>query len=134
MPGKVRSLDRARICLSGSVLEHVSNLARLAGVSCSDIVNYVLSEVLTGDTRPEALPGAAPPATGRASRRARPADVIPITRNHRPPARMELAELRRRAAGVREHARAARARAADACRAAGRARERAGALLDIVLV
>jgi hypothetical protein len=132
MPGKVRSLDRARIYLSGPVLGHVSNLARLAGVTCSDIVNYVLTEVLTGETQAEALPGAVPPAPGRTGRRARPADVIPITRK-RPPARLELAELRQRADGAREHARAARARAADACRAASQARERAGALLDLVL-
>jgi hypothetical protein len=45
---------------------------------------------------------------------------------------MEMADLRRRAAGAREHAREARARAVDACHAATRARNTAAAALAAV--
>jgi hypothetical protein len=145
MPGKVRPIDRARIRLTGPLLDKVAYLARLAGVTASDIVNYVLGEVLTDDAQPEAQPEApptptqappaprqAPPAPRRGTRRTGPADVIPISRRQpaRVPARMEMAELRHRAVDAREHARAARARATDACVAAARARDRAMAALQ----
>jgi hypothetical protein len=136
MPAKVSPLDRARVRLSGPIVDKVSHLARLAGVTSSDIVNYVLSEVLTDDG-PEAPPADAPPATPmphRVRRRREPAAVIPITRGQQAPApvRMTLEELRRRADGVCEHARAARAMAAEACLAAARARDRATASLQTV--
>jgi hypothetical protein len=131
MPDKIRQLDRARIHLSGAVLDQVTNLARLAGVTCSDIVNYVLSEVLADDAQPEVPDAARSRIPGRTRRRTRPADVIPISRRERAgtPASMTMSDLRRRAAGTREHARQVRARAVSACQAAGRARERASAIL-----
>lgn len=58
MPGKVRPLDRHYVRLTDHALAHVEHLARLAGVSPSDVINYVVSEVfesgLPGDGREEA--------------------------------------------------------------------------------
>jgi hypothetical protein len=58
VPGKVRPLDRHYVRLTDHALAHVEHLARLAGVSPSDVINYVVSEVfesgLPGDGREEA--------------------------------------------------------------------------------
>jgi hypothetical protein len=83
MPGHVRSLDRRRIRLNEPLLAHVEYLARLAGVSPDDIVNFVLTEVLEVGDPPLSMPAAArrPPR-----RPDRPADIIPIV-SHRASAR-----------------------------------------------
>lgn len=141
MPGRVRSLDRRRIRLNDALQAHIEYLARLAGVSPDDIVNFVLSEVLEIDEPSQPAPGAARRPTPRPSH---PADVIPITRRRVPPGKplavspdplpaldlRDASYLRRQAAEARLHARAARAHAADVCHAAKGARSRADQALQ----
>jgi hypothetical protein len=137
MPGKVRLIDRG-IHLSGPVRAQVEYLARLAGVAPSEIVNFVLTEVFSGEDGESLLPEGVPadPLRRRAfeSQRQRgPADVIPIQRHRRataPASRVpgdyyDHAYLRRQAASLRQTAHAARARAAEVCKLARGARTRA---------
>jgi hypothetical protein len=92
MPGKIRTFDRRFIRLSDTNLASVEHLARLAGVTPSDVVDFVLTEVLEGaclaDHELTERPGL--PITPHVPHRAkaparpcrRPADVIPIDRRH----------------------------------------------------
>ena len=89
MLGKARPLDRRLIRLSDTMLGKVEHLARLAGVSPSDVVEFVLIEVFDGDgfldpSPPdgrEADPSPRKPGASVPSRS--PADVISITRRRR---------------------------------------------------
>jgi hypothetical protein len=89
MPGRVRPQDQRLIRLSDTMLGKVEHLARLAGVSASDVVEFVLIEVFDGDgfldpsppdgreaDPPLRKPGASVPSRS-------PADVISITRRRR---------------------------------------------------
>ena len=71
MSSNVRRLQ-PEIRLSDRVLRPVERLARVAGVSASEIIEFFLVELLEGDVTPAASPG-------KAARRP-PAAVIPITR------------------------------------------------------
>ena len=133
MPGRVRRLDRHYVRLSSHTLAHVEHLARLAGVSSSDVIHYVLSEVFEGGLpaadRADVSP--TPPIAPAVPSRRRPAEVIPITRRHRveagraEPVIPDHAGLRERASEVRRLAREARERAAAARGRADSAQERA---------
>ena len=70
MPSNVRRLQPV-IQLSHRVLAPVERLARVAGVSASEIIESFLVELFEGDV--------APPPRSDGARRA-PAPVIPITR------------------------------------------------------
>jgi hypothetical protein len=118
MSARVHLIDRRYIRLSDPLRSHVEHLARLAGVTASDVVTFVLTEALEdgslrppapADVQPEPAPAPAPPR--------RRADVIPITRARRVESqrileRLDASYLRRQAADLRRVARAARARAA----------------------
>ncbi len=78
MAGKIRPLDHRPIRLSEPVRQTIDRLARLANVSPSEIVDFILSEVLEEAGLPEQLPDA-PPAAPHGCRSAGPAAVIPIT-------------------------------------------------------
>lgn len=127
------------------MLRRVDDLARMAGVSAHDVLNFVLSEVFEsgvlgsepGADPPEEFP-TAPVHRRQAPRSRRPADVIPITRRHRkalPETRifefLDLGYLRRQADEARRLARAARACAVEACGRANSARTRAGDLVQV---
>ena len=147
MPNRIRTLDRHYIRLNDTLLEHVDRLARMAGVSSSDVLHFVLSEVFEGglpassdDSGPVAEePPVVTPEPVLPRRRApvrRPADVIPITRKAlrgRPQPRLlqflDLPYLRRHAADLRRHAQNARACAMEACIRATDARGRAHGLV-----
>jgi hypothetical protein len=140
MPGRIREVGGRLVRLSDAMLARVEHLAKLANVTTSDVVNYVLSEVFEGEdqAQPEAV--AEPPRPVARRRRARgPADVIPITRSRCPlppaPGSIEflfgdLRYLRLQAADLRQSARQLRADAVDACGRAVRARHCAQDLLD----
>jgi hypothetical protein len=68
MPGRVRRLDRLYVRLSDQMLTHVDHLAHLAGVSASDVINYVLSEAFESghwDSRDEESVSAPAPMVPR---------------------------------------------------------------------
>jgi hypothetical protein len=139
MPARVRFLDGHHIRLEEPLRAKVENLARLAGVRPADIVNYVLGEVLTDDSELPSPEPPAPPAPSRVTPAPRaPADVIPIDRRRAPAPRaqggggLHCDDLRHQAAETRRLARLTRARAADACDSAGRARARAEETLQAV--
>jgi len=135
MPAKVRAIDHRYIRLNPSLLSHVEHLARLAGVTSSDVVTFVLTEAFEdgslrpsapADVQPEPAPFPTPPR--------RRADVIPITRARcggprGTLARLDASYLRRQAADLRQMARAVRERAARACHAADDARARSRSTL-----
>lgn len=134
MPGRVRRLDRHYVRLSSHTLAHVEHLARLAGVSSSDVINYVLSEVFEGGLPAADRAGVppTPPIAPAVSSRRRPAEVIPITRRHRveagraePVTIQDQADLRERASEARRLALGARERAAAARGRVDSAQERA---------
>ena len=80
MAGKIRPLDHRPIRLSEPVRQTIERLARLANVTPSEIVDFILSEVLEEAGLPEQLPDAPPAAAAtQGSRSAEPAAVIPIT-------------------------------------------------------
>jgi hypothetical protein len=139
MPGRIPKIGGRFVRLSEAMLARVEHLAKLANVSTSDVVNYVLAEVFEEETQspPEAV--AESPGANPSSRRSRPADVIPITRNRcpLPPPRGsiefllgDLEYLRLQAAELRRSAQRVRANAADACDRADRARHHAQDTLD----
>lgn len=69
MPTRIRRLDPG-LRLNDRVLAPVQRLARMAGVSPAEIIEFLLEEIFEGDV---ARPAAAAPARPRAA-------VIPITR------------------------------------------------------
>ena len=81
MPGKIRPLDHRPIRLSEPVRQTIERLARLANVTPSEIVDFILSEVLEEAGLPDPLPDVPPAASAtRGGRSAsEPAAVIPIT-------------------------------------------------------
>jgi hypothetical protein len=81
MAGKVRPLDQRPIRLSEPVRLTIERLARLANVTPSEIVDFILTEVLQEAGLPDPLPDAPPASTATRSdrRAAEPAAVIPIT-------------------------------------------------------
>ena len=83
MPTRIRRLD-AGLRLNDRVLAPVQRLARMAGVSPSDIVELLLEEIFEGEVAPPAAPPSRPRAT-----------IIPITRR----------ATVRRAGGQRRHPR-----------------------------
>jgi hypothetical protein len=136
MPGRIREVGGRFVRLSDTMLARVEHLAKLANVTASDVVNYVLAEVFEGleQVQPETVPEPSRPAGPRRQSRG-PAEVIPITRNRPPrgPIEFLLADLdylRLQAADLRRSARKVRARAADACGRATRARRDAQDALD----
>jgi hypothetical protein len=141
MRGRIREVSGRLVRLSEGMLARVEHLAKLANVTTSDVVNYVLTEVFEGEDRPQpeaAVPELPRPAPPRRQPRG-PADVIPITRNRCPVAPSprsiqlmfgDLDYLRLQAADSRKLARRARAYAADVCERASRARHRAQDALD----
>jgi hypothetical protein len=78
MAGKIRPLDHRPIRLSEPVRQTIERLARLANVTPSEIVDFILSEVLEEAGLPEQLPDT-PPAAASGGRNAGPAPVIPIS-------------------------------------------------------
>ena len=79
MAGKIRPLDHRPIRLSEPVRRTIERLARLANVTPSEIVDFILSEVLEEAGLPEPAPDPSPAAVRHGSRSAEPAAVIPIT-------------------------------------------------------
>jgi hypothetical protein len=81
MPGKIRPLDHRPIRLSEPVRQTIERLARLANVTPSEIVDFILTEVLEEAGLPEPLPDAPPPVPTlrRSKSPAGPASVVPIT-------------------------------------------------------
>src|SRR5262245_47170312 len=77
MSGKIRPIDHRPIRLSEPVRQTIERLARLANVTPSEIVDFILSEVLDEAGLPEQLPDA-PPAAAHGGRN-EPAPVIPIS-------------------------------------------------------
>jgi hypothetical protein len=76
MTGKIRPLDQRSIRLSEPVRQAIEQLARLANVTPSEIVDFILTEVL----QEAGLPGPVPADQDRpAARHSGPADVVPIT-------------------------------------------------------
>ena len=140
MAAKVRAIDRRYIRLSEPLQAHVEHLARLAGVTSSDVVTFVLTEAFEENRALERSPETppTPPPAPRPQRR--PADVIPL---RRPPVEksapgltralfyLDPWYLRRQAAEVRGVARAVRARAAMVCNAAGSARAKATNAIEL---
>jgi hypothetical protein len=121
MPSKIRRLQPS-LRLNERVLGPVRHLARMAGVSPAEIIEFLLEEIFEGEVAPLAPPVPAP-------RRAR-APVIPISRARAwTPRGFDLGALRRGAEVVRSRAQQARRHAAAACDAAGTARENAARLL-----
>jgi hypothetical protein len=126
MPSRIRRLQPV-IRLSERVLLPVQRLAHLAGVSCSEVIEFFLAELFEGEAVPEPAPAPrpAPPAPGR------PAAVIPIGRARRARAPSAVTPsgdsgwLLARSAELRERARQARDHAAAACERALRARDSA---------
>jgi hypothetical protein len=129
MPSKIRRLAPV-LRLNERVLGPVRYLARMAGVSPAEIIEFLLEEILEGDVA--ALVPPAPPAPPR-----RRAAVIPITRARRGPTgtvgvdAFDLHALRQGAEQVRHRAQEARRDAAAACDAADAARERAANALAL---
>jgi hypothetical protein len=122
MPSKIRRLDPV-LRLNERVLGPVRHLARMAGVSPAEIIEFMLEEVFEG--------AGALPAPARPSRARGPAAVIPIARaRNRALRALHLPALRRGAERVRDRAREARRHAAAACAAASAARTRAVRALD----
>jgi hypothetical protein len=131
MRAKLRHLQSV-VRLSNRLFVSVQRLARLAGVSCSEIVEVILEEIFEGDLTlrpPSVRPGAVtrPSAINRAGR----GTVIPIERargfrtaNAAADPRDSRA-LRQWSTELRQRARQARERAAAACAAAERARDKA---------
>jgi hypothetical protein len=141
MPGRIRVFDGRFVRLSDAMLAKVEHLAKLANVTPSDVVNYVLAEVFEGEDLPRPEVVDEPPRPAEPPRRSRgPASVIPITRNRcplpPPPCRSieslwgDLDYLRLQAADLRRAAQQVRAHAADACGRASQARHRAQDALD----
>jgi hypothetical protein len=77
MAGKVHTLDHRPIRLSEPVRQTIERLARLANVTPSEIVDFILTEVLEEAGLPEQAD--APPAGAPRARSGEPAAVIPIT-------------------------------------------------------
>jgi hypothetical protein len=130
MSGKIRAIDGRYIRLSGPLRSHVEHLARLAGVTASDVVTFALTEAFEdGALRPPAPADVPPQPAPLPARPRRRADVIPITRARSSGPRwvlecLDASYLRRQAADLRKIARAVRARAAQACHNADDARAR----------
>ena len=78
MAGKIHPLDHRPIRLSEPVRQTIERLARLANVTPSEIVDFILTEVLEEAGLPEQLPDA-PPAVAPRDRTVEPAAIIPIT-------------------------------------------------------
>jgi hypothetical protein len=78
MAGKIHPLDHRPIRLSEPVRQTIERLARLANVTPSEIVDFILTEVLEEAGLPEQLTDAPPPVAPR-DRTVEPAAVIPIT-------------------------------------------------------
>jgi hypothetical protein len=126
MPSRIRRLQPV-IRLSERVLLPVQRLAHLAGISCSEVVEFFLTELFESESAavPEPAPPPPPPA------RRHPATVIPIDRARRSRAPSAGGPssgsgwLLARSAQLRERARQARDHAAAACERALRARDSA---------
>jgi hypothetical protein len=139
MAGKVRSLSPDTVRLRRNVLEPLQRLAHLAGVSVSEVVEFVLMEVLHDDPiGPAQTTPLATDSKASAPLHRKPATVIPLVRARprRVPAllarlrEVDLARLRQRAVEAREHARMVRQRAESACRSAANARLAAAHLVS----
>jgi len=125
MSSRIRRLDPG-LRLNDRILVPVQRLARMAGVSPAEIIEFLLEEIFEGEVvPPEAV---APPARPRAP-------IIPITRARgfqRAGHALDLSALRHQAQDLRCRAREARQRADAARQAAGAAREKsARALADL---
>ena len=136
MPARVRAIDHRYIRLDPSLQSHVEHLARLAGVTSSDVVTFVLTEAFEESGALERPPETRATPAPVPRRQRRPADVIPIRRSRRYPAPQVLAHfdppyLRRQAAEVLGLARALRTRADEARAAAVNARAMAAAALAL---
>jgi len=115
MPTRIRRLDPG-LRLNDRVLAPVQRLARMAGVSPAEIIEFLLEEIFEGDVAPPVL--APPPTRPRAA-------IIPITRARgfkRAGRGIDLAALRQQAEGLRRRAQEARQRGTAACEAASAAR------------
>jgi hypothetical protein len=141
MPAKIRHLQPI-VRLSHRLFASVQRLAHLAGVSYSEVVEVILTEVLEADATAPCIDVSrpAPSAVDRGGRR-RPS-VIPIERARR--FRSAVAHtiddiepldgraLRQRSAQLRDRAHRARDRAAEVCAAAERARQNAERIRQVV--
>ena len=80
MQGKIRPLDHRPIRLSEPVRQTIDRLARLANVTPSEIVDFILTEVLQEAGLPDPIPDepSGRPAAG-GYRHTGPASVVPIT-------------------------------------------------------
>jgi hypothetical protein len=76
MNGKIRPLDQRSVRLSEPVRQTIERLARLANVTPSEIVDFILTEVLQEAGLPDPVPA---DPEDRPARHAGPADVVPIT-------------------------------------------------------
>jgi hypothetical protein len=133
MSGKILRLSSEIVRLRPATLALVRRLADLASVSVSEVVDFVLVEVL----HDEVIEGG-PPSPETPARPRRTATVIPIDR--RRPRRiatssewlrqLDLPGLRTRAREVRDRSHAARERAETARLSAAAARHRAAHTLD----
>jgi hypothetical protein len=137
MPGRIHKAGGSVVRLNAAMLARVEHLAKLAHVTPSDVVNYVLAEVFEGEgqdqSRPEIV-DESPGPVGPPRRSRGPASVIPITRNRcpLPPPRGSIGSveflcgdldyLRLQAADLRRVAQQVRAHAVDACGKANQAR------------
>jgi hypothetical protein len=114
--------DRFRpvVRLSRRVFAPLERLARLAGVTSSEVAESILREMFEGEMGPAA---AVPPPTAVPPPATPPASVIPISRarSFRPAPQL----LRRQAAELRARAQRAREQAAATCAASLRVREKA---------
>jgi hypothetical protein len=128
MPARVHAIDRRYIRLSDPLLSRVEHLARLAGVTASDVVTFVLTEAFEDGSLPQPAPADdPPPAEPLAAPHRHPADVIAITRarSREPRKALECVDgssLRRQAADLRGVAQAVRTPPAQTRHAADGAR------------
>ena len=142
MAAKVRRLATNVVRLNTQVFVQVQNLARLAGVSPSEIVEFVMMEVLQDDPGAPVLapPSPVPVPTVPPGPRVRktPARVIPIGRRRSRHASggclagsgaVDPGETRRHSMELRQRSLAARGRSELVRRKAAQARARAEELL-----
>jgi hypothetical protein len=142
MPARIRRLATNVVRLNTQVFVQVQNLAGLAGVSPSEIVEFVMMEVLQDDPGFPVLAPSCPvpvaPGSPRPGLRKTPARVSPIGRRQARRASVgclsgsrtvDLGETRRHASELRRRSQEARGRAESVRRKAAQARARAEELL-----
>lgn len=139
---KIRSLSTARVRLDGRVLRQAEALARLAGVSVTELIELLLQGLIDSEEghRPETLRPPPPEHAAALSPARGPARVLDLEgfRRRRAAPRVSAAgdsptppfdAVRARASTLRGRAAQLRARGQAARAAAARAREQAEAVL-----